>query len=659
MDTNERVNEVVSLFRSGGALQKAMPGFEARDPQLQMVEIITRCMAESRNGIIQAAVGTGKSLGYGVPAAVHAVTQNKRVIISTNTKDLQRQLMEQDLPLIQKILAMEGHELIFSEAKGQSNYLCIKKLNELHDLEPDSEILQSILNEIKQNPAMNGDRNSFPFEIPIDTWKLVEADSSECLSKNNPYGSSCFALRSRNKFFNSHVIVSNHAMFFSDLSGRSQGLGIFPDYDVVIFDEAHRIEDVYAQFWKKEITLERIEKTFHSLKTRKASWMKGILQGHVLTTWLEYRNQILNTVDGFLKAIQRQMTDGELETLILSEPITTMKNPVLGWYSELIDWLKLLPYKLDAEDDAKKGIFGLRMRYLHDLELLLFMFMMHNPDEWAFWIQLREDKNPARQVVYNSVPYEPKTALAFLYTYATVIFASGTIAPAGDFEYAANRFGIQDYLKLDVKSPFHYYKQALLIIPDQEGDHTHYDRWEQRLKEILSITKGSTFVLFTSFEAIRETHKRLNSWMDDEGLELFIQAPGTNRDKLLEAFILSDRGVLFGAESFWEGINIPGDDLRCVVITQIKFPNPSDPFIKAKMLKLEREGKNSFKEYSLKVAIMSMNQGTGRLLRKSTDRGAVIILDPRIHTKRYGDTILRALPNFKRSSNIQDIQRFF
>jgi ATP-dependent DNA helicase DinG len=659
--------DLKNMFLPGGALQRALPGFEAREPQVQMVEMIGNCLEYEKHGIIQAPVGTGKSLGYALPAAAYAVQNNKRVIISTNTKDLQRQLIDHDLPLVQKILAEDGHDLIFCGAKGQANYLCKRKLYELMENEPDTEFLQQMVNEVESNKFMTGDRNSFTFDIPADLWKRLEADSLECSSKENPYESSCFALRSRQNFYDSHVIVANHAMFFSDLSARVEGFGVFPNYDVVIFDEGHRIDDVYSNFFRKELSLEKIEKTFKPLQARSSIWMRDIIQGNTLNQLLEFRHQILNKADSLLKAIQRHLTSSELNAVILDEPIVSGENPFIEPFSMLIHYLKKLQFKTDDEDE-KRGINSLRMRYERQFDMIYNMLNLEEKNEWAYWIELQEANNPSRQVKMVSVPYEPKTALQHLYEFATVVFASGTIAPGGDFEYPAKRYGLTDYYKLEVSSPFNYYNDNLLIIPKKDPaqiydplgqPNEYYDELSKDIKEILEISRGSTFVLFTSMEAIRQSEERLKEWVQENKLELFAQAPGSNRDKMLEDFIQSDHGVLFGAESFWEGINVPGDDLRVVVIPRVPFPNPNDTITKARMIRLEQNGENSFFSYSLPKAIMKMNQGAGRLKRKASDRGAVIILDSRMYTKKYGDQILRSLPNFRRSRNIQDLKRFF
>lgn len=664
------VHQVKQMFKPGGALQNALPGFEARDPQIQMAELVAKCLENNLPGIAQAGVGTGKTFGYLLPACLYAVTEGKRIVISTNTKDLQRQIINHDLPLVQRILARLDYDLCFGEAKGQSNYICMNKFNELVNQDSEDDVIQKMKAQIEDQPSMVGDRSSFDFDIPFDTWKQVEGCLPECKDDKD---SNCFSTRSQQRLQVSNIIVTNHAKFFADLYSKSRGYGQLPDYDCVIFDEAHRIEDVYVQFWKQEISLEMLEKVFRPLLVRSAKWMKSALQGNVLSTLLDLRNQILNKADHLFKSLHRNMVAGELHTIILEQPVVK-RNPFEELFIELYSFIKLQtkPY-MDYSDAEKKGFHSLARRYEDLFNKLEWMLTMGESEEWAYWIEIKEDSNPARQVYFHAAPYDAFTALKTLYQEGiNTIFTSGTIAPGGDFTIPARMFGIKNYLSLDVKSPFNYNANALLVYPDpgtvkkqipeeQSGDSAaaYYDQLTLQLKEILMITKGSTFVLFTSMESIRQTESRMAQWIIEQNMDLFVQTVGANRDKLLEGFIHAKSGVLFGAESFWEGINVPGDDLRCVVIPRIPFPNPSDPFNKAKAMRMEKEGLNSFFKRSLPVALIKMNQGFGRLVRTSTDRGAVIILDERLVTKKYGDTILRALPNARRTRRIADIQRYF
>lgn len=658
------VQAVRGMFQPGGALAKALPGFEAREPQIHVATAVAACLEEKRPGILQAGVGTGKTLGYALPACRFAVEQNKRIIISTNTKALQRQLLQQDLPFIQSVLAKEGQTLYYADARGQSNYLCKRKLYELYEAQPDNNIISRMIDEIEANPSMLGDRSSFSFDVPLEIWRQLEAEGTDCFSADNPYWSSCFAYKARISRNEAHIIVTNHAMFFSHWANVINGYtGSLPHFDAVIFDEAHRIDDVYVQFFTQELALETIERTFRPLQVRKQQWMQDIFKGNVLLKLLELRDAILNRAASFFKAISRQLEAMDVSSVILELPIVN-DNPFADDYFELIDYLKKLPYVYGLTDEEKFHVYAFNKRFKKELDLIDAILSMDG--EWATWIEQLDHETPARRVRFTRVPYEPKTVMRPLYQYATVILTSGTIAPGGDFTIPAQRLGLVDYRKIDVKSPFNYSKQALLVIPEDldvtnglDGSDSYFEERIRHLKAVLSITKGSTFFLFTSMEAIRQVTQRIEGWIAEQGLELFVQTPGSNRDRLLEQFVASSRGVLLGAESFWEGINVPGDNLRCVVIFNLPFPNPSDLIHKARMMKLEREGLNNFTRYTLQVAIIKMMQGVGRLIRTQSDRGAIVILDPRIRTKRYGDTILRCLPNAKRSKRIDDIRQYF
>jgi ATP-dependent DNA helicase DinG len=656
--------EVHNMFLPGGGLSKALPGFESRDPQVQMALLVAKCIEERKHGILQAGVGTGKSLAYALPAALYAVKNNKRVIISTNTKDLQRQLVHNDLPMIRTILESEGHTLTYGEAKGQSNYLCKRKLYELKDNGRFPEYIDSLIENV-ENTDLIGDRNSFTDDLPYHVWNEVVANSSDCMNKQSPYYDSCFFQRARQHIHHGHIIVSNHAMFFTDLSKREQGFpGVFPEYDFVIFDEAHRIEEVYSNFWEMDLSLKKLEDAFRPIQTRKYKWMKNIIKDKVYNDLLEFRRMILDKASSFFMKIDGLFQSSGLETLILEQAVLKY-NPFDDLFGEMIKYLKVLPFIIQVTEEESKGISNMIKKFSSLNDQMWSIICMEYDYEWAYWIERNDQEvNPSRRIIMKCSPYAPRTALKTLNEKSKVIYTSGTIAPKGDFNYPAQRYGLKDYHTLDVQSPFDYYNQSLLVIPedipiDQRDQDLYYETIAEKLKDIFMITRGSTFVLFTSNEAIRETEKRIKTWVEEQHLDLYVQQPGVNREKLLGDFVRSDRGILFGAESFWEGINVPGKDLKCVVIVKLPFPNPSDPLTKAKMKRIDMDGQNSFYDFSLKITQIKMNQGFGRLIRSQSDEGAVIILDSRLLKKRYGDTILRSLPNAKRSNDINEIKRFF
>jgi len=656
-------DEIRSMFLPGGALQKVLPGFEARAPQLQMAECVAESISQRKHALCQAAVGTGKTFGYLLPACRYAVEQNLRVVVSTHTKSLQQKILNEDLPLIQRILAADGHDLTFVAAMGQANYLCLQKLMEQLDLYPEDEMLQQISAYEEENEIL-GDIGSFPFPIPVDVWERI----SGCVDCNTDRSSKCYFKNAKSQLRFANVIVSNHSMFLSDLRKRSRGqLGPFPDYDIVIFDEAHRLDEVYAQYWTRIFTLESMEVLLAPIQVKKEEWMKDLFQGWLWTELLERRKVILDRTDSFLKAVQRQLI--EMDSVILESPVTG-ESPVGADLYDLVKFLRKLKYRLEMSKEQEKGVAAFAKRietFLFELDEIL-VFHANDP-RWANWIERIENDNPSRQIVFKSVPYFPNVALEDLHQNACVIYTSGTIAPDGDFSLTAEQLGLPPgtYNELNVKSPYDYYKDTMIVVPyieqltfDASDDQTlYYDKLTAVLMEIFEITQGSTFVLFTSFEAIRQVESRMEGWFQTSGLNLLAHHPRENKEALLQRYMETERGILFGAESFWEGIDVPGDALRCVVIPKLPFPNMQDMLQKSRMLMIEKSGGNGFYKYTLPIMIRKLVQGFGRLKRASTDRGAVILLDNRIHTKAYGDRVLRSLPNSRRSKSIQDIRRFF
>jgi len=659
---------ISSLFKE--ELLKYRPDFEIREGQLTMGSEVEKFLNSNENYFIEAGTGVGKSLAYLIPAAFWAIKNNQKVVVSTFSKALQNQLLEKDLPLVEEIFKAKG-PLRIAMAKGRGNYVCLRRYNTAisasHDANTSSQMKlwdegndrerKKQLSEVAEyvNDGI-GERDYI--ECPINlVWDMICSQRYNCLKYRCPWKKQCFINVAREEQADAHILIVNHALFFADLVLKPSGNSLLPEYTKVIFDEAHHIEDVIAESFAMEMSTFRIRNFSQLIVNANSSFgqairlnesfyedvkeLRRLLEEESTTFFNEMENFLLNS------GTFSYRTEHVKETALyekLNNLIKYIDAPEVGDILEL-------SYEADGE---KENITSAGYELLEDLKFLI----AAQSDDFVYWME-RDEEGSAR---LKASPIELANILELdLFNNAKALFTSATLTTGGSFAYIAERLGVKSYSQEICESPFEYNIQCLLLIPKQglhpkSSDYNDYTI--ECCKKVLSQTKGRAFILFTSYSSLNYCYDKMYDWMEEEGLSHMAQGKGVSPFRLLEQFKQADNPVLFGTSSFWEGVDVQGDKLSCVIVTKLPFAVPSHPLEAARIDKLKNLGKNDFLEYSVPKAVIKFKQGFGRLIRSQSDRGVVVVLDTRIKLNSYGKYFLESLPDVSISNYLSEISNF-
>ena len=662
-DTSTRALPTLhEFFAPGGILAKSSLPYEYRPGQLEMAKAVERALQERRHLIVEAGTGTGKTLAYLLPA----LRTGQRVIVSTGTKALQDQLFFRDIPFLETLLG----PLRVCYMKGRANYLCRHKLVTLR-----SQPILSGLEEIDQYRQISeweqvtetGDRAEIAGLPELSAlWNKLDARTEACLGSTCPDYRRCFVTEMRRKALESDIIIVNHHLFFADLSVKQEAAGapdagILPEAAAVVFDEAHELEDVASSYFGLSVSNLRFEEL--------ARDTDALLRGKEGTEKLPAATQQLRERARLFFAGLPMSGDGR-------QPFTG-REEFLETSGDLYLSVRASLRRLEAEMDALEEIDeapGLRKRVTRlrtELEFLL----ESNASNMVYWMERRMSgggdnaaggargggfRAQARTTFLQATPIDVSELLAerVFETIPTVILTSATLTVQGGFEHMRKRLGMTEARELVVPSHFKYGEQALLYLPPNMPDPREPDFPEAAancIRRVLDITRGRAFCLFTSYAQMRDLYERLLPVLDFP-LLLHGTAP---RKALLEQFRETPNAVLFGTSSFWQGVDVQGESLSCVIIDKLPFAVPSDPVVAARMRAIEEAGGKPFFDYQVPAAVLTLKQGFGRLIRSLEDRGVLVLLDPRIRRQRYGQTFLASLPPYKMTATITDVERFF
>ena len=649
------------FFGPGGLLSRTHPAYEFRRGQLQMAQAVEQALAERRHLIVEAGTGTGKTLAYLLPV----IRAGKRVLISTGTKNLQEQLFYKDIPFLEQALFPEGErKLRVCYMKGRSNYLCRKKLYDLTG--------QPVLNgleEIEQYRAIaewektteTGDRAELS-ELPESSalWPHLDARSDKCLGQKCSQWERCFITEMHRRALESDIIIVNHHLFFADLAIKQSAegapdAGILPDCAAVVFDEAHELENVAGSYFGVTVSNWRIEDVARDVESslQRAKGLSAGIAGALGS--LRERSQLFFSLlpggEGRLPFDNRQ------------EFLEENGEEFLG----LMQALGRLGSELQAMKQKPEEVFNF-IRRVEELRVQLSFLMESNDPNTVFWIERRGGGKDARgaggrsgrHLFLQATPIDvaPILRSCLFDKLECSVLTSATLAVGGGFEYIRGRLGLEHARELVLPSHFDYENQAILYVPPDLPDPRtpqFAERATGRIRQLLEITRGRAFCLFTSYAQMNEIYNRLLGELE---YPMLLQGNAPKR-ALLEEFRITPNAVLFGTSSFWQGVDVQGEQLSCVIIDRLPFEVPSDPVVAARVRALDAEGGNAFYQYQVPAAVITLKQGFGRLIRSLHDRGLLVLLDNRILKKAYGRVFVESLPNYRRTTDLAQVERFF
>jgi len=648
------------FFSPGGILSRSPLPYEYRPGQLEMARAVEQALAERRHLIVEAGTGTGKTLAYLLPA----LRTGRRVIVSTGTKALQDQLFFRDVPFLETLLG----PLHVCYMKGRNNYLCRHKLVALRD-----QPILSGLEEISQyhqiatweKETETGDRSELS-TLPESSalWQKLDARSDACLGSSCPDYRRCFITEMRRRALESDLIIVNHHLFFSDLAVRQQAsgapdAGILPESFAVIFDEAHELEEVASQYFGLSVSNLRFEELARDIEALLRS-KDGTAHLPALTQQLRERSRL------FFAALPLH-SEGRHPFADRESFLESSGDLYLG-VTALLRQLESEMELLTAADEAA-GLARRIVRLRSELEFLL----ETSSSNMVYWLERRGDASSdqgsapragrAHRSTHTNIQATPIDVSELLRElvfepFPSVVLTSATLTVQGGFEHLRRRLGLEDCRELVVPSHFRYERQALLYLPPQMPDPRHegfVSAAAALIERVLRITRGRAFCLFTSYAQMRALYERL---MPVLGFPILLHGTAP-RKALLEEFRSTPNAVLFGTSSFWQGVDVQGEALSCVIIDRLPFAVPSDPVVQARMRAIEENGGRPFFDYQVPEAVLTLKQGFGRLIRSLEDRGVLVLLDPRVRTQRYGRVFLQSLPPYRMTTEIADVEEFF
>lgn len=702
--------QAIKLLQADGPLAQCLKGFESRAQQQEMMHDIIEAYNHNQITLIEAGTGTGKSLAYLIPAMLWAGHNKEKTVISTNTITLQEQLIHKDIPLLSRALNIDIKAVL---VKGMSNYVCMRKMEEVHmeipalSKEEGAEIEKI---EAWRQTSQEGSRSELPFIPSPANWERVCAESDTCNSNKCPYYQQCYFFKARKQAQEAQLLVVNHHLLFADLIRRANNNNykdpsILPPYDRIILDEAHHIEDIATEYFAAHLSRLQLMHTLGRLTSDKYGKQQGKLPLLKLKLSEAYKTpsvevssllsrlnidlpgnrndlleKIVDTFEAFAEFIRdlgenskEQELPGEQKIRLL--PLHQARN---DWNHNVVPRAKLLiesaqryiqalssleqdikSLENDRLNEQTQGVLfeiAALARRLTEACAVLSDFVSRNvPESKVRWVETSAPKGQVNiRLVDAELDVSQLLAENLFSKFSTIVLCSATLTTSNKFDFIRNRLGLTPVLLPEKKitqkiyhSPFNYPLQALLAVPTDISNPSHPDFIKEASANIwqaIQASRGNAFVLFTSYGMLKTCYEQMSQRLRDNNYHVFKQGDD-NRKSLLQKFAATDRSVLFGTDSFWEGVDVVGEALRCVIIVKLPFKVPTEPIIQARCEAINANGGDSFLDYSLPNAIVKFKQGFGRLIRNKNDRGCIVCLDSRLINKAYGRQFLNSLPS--------------
>ena len=633
-------HNIEEILGRNGALSHFLEGFEYRHSQIEMACLIMDALLEKIPAIVEAGTGTGKTFGYLTPL----ILSDKRCVISTGTKNLQEQIFFKDIPLLTKAVDLKVAALLM---KGRKNYLCLHRYHQFFAepglLKKERESMQRKLEKWLANTTF-ADRAELEWMADDDPiWDNLSASSDQCLGSECRHFGECYLNFLRSAAAKSQLIIVNHHLFFADLMVKKSGFGeIIPRFQAAVFDEAHNLEDIATVYFGQSVSTAQLtdfvqdaEKEFKR-KTNDSKKIKKELR--VLTVKIEALR------DPFLRAGDKGRLDEEAQKILS-----------LGPGKDIKDALRRIQGQLNKEEVSDASIISIIER-ANDLEQSLERILSIEDPDWLKWYEARK-----RAVIFHASPLDISREMQeLLYKKVNrLVFTSATLSTNGNFTYIRSRLGLPSHLLEGIMpSPFDLKAQTLMYVPRDlplPNEPLFCQKIADRIIRLMEISSGRALILFTSYANLRLVHQLVK---DKMSYRIYKQGDAP-RSVLLENFKQDTHSVLMATGSFWQGVDVPGETLSCLVIDKLPFDSPGEPLVAARIDSIKSQGGNPFMEYQLPAAIIALKQGLGRLIRKSTDRGLLSVLDKRILTSRYGQFFFNSLPQIPKTDDLEEVKKFF